>query len=115
MDRIQPFKLGTRRSTAKHAAGSGSVKSVLIVPWRDGFCNLALHFHANLVRQQQVLPASAGHFGRGQRGGKHTDRRVDQQAIDPVLRDSQLRVVEVIHVNRDPVGKCSKPGWKSCC
>src|SRR5713226_8221388 len=93
----------TSRRRTEGSAGSRGMKTILVVPRRDGFRDLAFHFHPHMIGQRQLFAGSAAAFRERQDGWKNGHSRVNEQAIDAVLGDRELGVVEIIRVNRNAV------------
>src|SRR6267378_4043629 len=100
---VEQFR--TSRRGAKWPARPSGVKSILVVAGRDSFRDLTLHLDAHMIGQRQLLSGNATPFGECEDGRKHGYGRVHEQAIDTVLGDGELRIVEIIRVNRDTVHK----------
>jgi hypothetical protein len=79
------------------------MKPILIVPWRNGFGDLALDFHPEVIGEHEIPPTESAALGQREGGRQYRYRWMHQQAVDAVLRRRELRVVEVIGVHRDPV------------
>jgi len=88
------------------------VKAVLIVPRRNRLGNLAFHFDSYLICRQQVFTAHPSHLCDSKRGWKDAHGGVNQQTIYAVLRNGQLRIVKVVHVNSHTVRQGRKTSRK---
>src|SRR6267142_2300385 len=61
---IKSFEAGASCCAPEDAAGSGGMKAVLIMPGGNRLSDLALHFHAQLIGEQQIPATLALQFRR---------------------------------------------------
>src|SRR5207302_6601207 len=71
MDHVKSFELGTGGCASEDSASAGGVKSIFIVAGRDCLCDLALHFNAAMVGDQQILSTPAFDLRCSQRCREH--------------------------------------------
>ena len=97
---------------ADSADRAGGMKAVIVMSRIDRFGDFGLHFHRDLVGGQHVEARAAVAFAQREHGRQCRCSGVREQSIDPIFRDGELRIVVIIGVHRDSVGKCSKTRWK---
>jgi hypothetical protein len=103
--RSRAEELRGRRRRADRAAGGRAVEAVLVMARRDRLGDLALDFHADLVGQHEVRTAAPVALRDRERGRQRGRRGMGEQPVDAVLRHGELRVVEVVGVDREAVGE----------
>src|SRR5579864_6786653 len=84
------------------------MKSVLVMAGRNCLGYFAFHLDAEVVRQHKFFSGNAPAFREGKDCGEHGNRRMHQQAVDAILCGRELRIVEIIGVNRYAVNPGSK-------
>ena len=101
--RVERPDLRGRSGGAERSHGSGGVKAVLIVPGCHRLGDLALHFHADVIRQHQVAPGPAAGLGQGQGRREGRGARVRQQPVLAIAAHGELGVVVIVAVDADAV------------
>ena len=109
MCRIEAAQLGTRHCPSKNSTGAGGVETVLVVAGRNRFRDFGFDLHAEVVSKHKVFSALASGFGQSESGRQHGNRRMNQKPVNAVLGRRELRVVEIIDVNRHTIRQCGKP------
>ena len=71
----------------------------------DRLGHLALDLDADVVGEHQIRAAAPVALGERQHRRQRGRGRMREQSVDAVLRDRELRVVEVVGVDRDAVGE----------
>ena len=102
---IQASQLGAGRGAAKRSASAGGMKALIVMTGRNGLGNLAFNFHADVVGQHQIFSRSPSQLTDCECWREHSHRGVREKAVNAVLRRGQLRIVEIIGVNGNSVGK----------
>ena len=104
----EQFRGGCRG--ADRTAGRGAVEAVLIVTRHDRLGHLAFDLDADLIRGHQVATAFVIPLGERQRRRQRRRRRMREQAVDAILGNGELSVVEVVGVDGNPVGERGEAG-----
>ena len=107
---VEPKQTRRARRRADRAAGRGAVEPLLIMSRQDRFGDLALHFHADLIRRHESLAAQPGALRQREHRGQRRCRGVGQQAVDSILGHRELRVIVVVGVDRQAIRKRRETG-----
>ena len=82
------------------------------MPGRDRLRNLACHLDADMVGKHQFPARLRSGFRHAQSGGKNVRGRVGQQPVDAVLGYGQLRIVIIVGMDPDAIGKRGESDWR---
>jgi len=106
--KIEIEEAGAGGCRTERPASSGGVKTIFIVSRGDGFCDFALHFHAQVIRRHPFFSTDSALFRKRKERRQNGNCRMRQQSVHAVLCGGKLRIVEVVGVNGDAVYKRGK-------
>src|SRR5581483_3430093 len=109
---LKAAQLSASGSATKDTARSGGVKAIFIMARRNRLRDFGFDFYTKLIRKHQIFSAAAHRLCDSKGGGQYRHGGMRKQTVNPVLRHRKLGVVEVLHMNRNAIHKCSKPGWE---
>ena len=102
---IQAAQFCAGGGAAKRAAGARGVKAVIVMARRNGFGDLAFHFHAHVVGQNEILAAAISNFSQRESGRQRWNRRMCEQSVHAIFCGGELRVVKIVGVNGNAIGE----------
>src|SRR5258708_32661662 len=85
------------------------MKTLVVMTGRNRFGNFAFNFHADVVREHEIFSRSLSQLRDREGWREDSNRRMREETVNAILCRGKLRIVEIVSVNRDSVGKCREP------
>src|SRR5258708_20086696 len=85
------------------------MKTLVVMTGRNRFGNFAFNFHADVVREHEIFSRSLSQLRDREGWREYSNRRLREETVNAILCRGKLRIVEIVSVNRDSVGKCREP------